>query len=417
MGVDQVTLPLPAGESAQAAADPDVTLLLPEKDVADPELSIVIPALNEELTIEDFVAWCHEGMKKAGVRGEILIVDSGKDRTTEIALAGGARVLKTPKRGLGRAYLDAIPHIRGKYVLMGDCDCTYDFRELAPFVEKFRGGAEFIMGSRFRGYIEPGSMPPLHRYLGTPATTWILNVIFSGHFTDIHCGMRGITREALARMDLHSQSWEYASEMVLKSVHMKLRTEEVPIRFLKDRDGRLSHHKRSGWFSPWQAAWINLRAMFIYGANFFLYKPGLLLLVVGLLLTLPLSMGPIAIGPITFSHHWMLLGVSLVILGLQCVYMGILAQVFFDYSGEVADRWFRRFPYTKTVFASAGLFFGGVVLAALLVRNYLTNDFRLQLTSPVNYLGVVGLMLTIVGFMTFTFTLLLHATGVVVRRR
>ena len=164
---------------------------------------------------------------------------------------------------------------------MGDCDCTYDFRELAPFVEKFRGGAEFIMGSRFRGYIEPGSMPPLHRYLGTPVTTWILNVIFGSRFSDIHCGMRGITRDALARMDLRSQSWEYASEMVLKSVHMELRTEEVPIRFLKDREGRLSHHKRSGWFSPWQAAWINLRAMFVYGADFFLFKPGLLLLALG----------------------------------------------------------------------------------------------------------------------------------------
>ena len=318
---------MPAPTLVRSSSDPDVTLYVPENDVADPELSIVIPALNEQLTIEDFVAWCHEGMKKAGVRGEILIIDSGQDRTTELALAGGARVLKTPKRGLGRAYLDALPHIRGKYVLMGDCDCTYDFRELAPFVEKFRGGAEFVMGSRFRGYIEPGSMPPLHRYLGTPVTTWILNVIFSGHFSDIHCGMRGISRAALERMDLRSQSWEYASEMVLKSVHMKLRTEEVPIRFLKDRDGRLSHHKRSGWFSPWQAAWINLRAMFVYGADFFLYKPGLLLLLVGLALTLGLSLGEVKVGPVTFSLHWMWLGVSLAVLGLQCVYMGILAGV------------------------------------------------------------------------------------------
>src|SRR5207342_2456246 len=116
-----------------------------------------------------------------------------------------------------------------------------------------------------------------------------------------HCGMRGITTEALGRMDLRSQSWEYASEMVLKSVHMGLRTEEVPIRFLKDRDGRLSHHKRSGWFSPWHAAWINLRAMFVYGADFFLFKPGIILLALGLLLTVPLSFGTISVGVITFS--------------------------------------------------------------------------------------------------------------------
>src|SRR4029079_6745727 len=329
-GADVTAPGVPAAPLAPVPpADPEIQLLLPPADVAEPELSIVIPALNEELTIADFVSWCHEGMKKAGVVGEILIVDSGSDRTTELALAGGARVLRTPKRGLGRAYLDALPFIRGKYVLMGDCDCTYDFREMAPFVEKFRGGAEFIMGSRFRGYIEPGSMPPLHRYLGTPVTTWILNVIFGSKFSDIHCGMRGITKDALARMDLRSQSWEYASEMVLKSVHMGLRTEEVPIRFLKDRDGRLSHHKRSGWFSPWQAAWINLRAMFIYGADFFLYKPGLLLLLAGLLLSLPISCGRVTLGPITFSHHWMLLGVSLSVLGLQCVYMGVLSKVFF----------------------------------------------------------------------------------------
>lgn len=401
--------------SVPPAPDPEVELRVPENDVPDPELSIVIPALNEQLTIEDFVAWCHEGTKKAGVRGEILIIDSGTDRTTELALAGGARVLRTPKRGLGRAYLDALPYIRGKYVLMGDCDCTYDFRELVPFVEKFRGGAEFVMGSRFRGFIEPGSMPPLHRYLGTPVTTWILNVIFSSRFSDIHCGMRGITKDALARMDLRSQSWEYASEMVLKSVHMKLRTEEVPIRFLKDREGRLSHHKRSGWFSPWYAAWINLRAMFVYGANFFLFKPGVALLAVGSLLTFPLSFGPITVGPITFSLYWMLLGMSLAILGAQCLFMGILAQVFFDYSGEATRKWFHRFRYTRAVALSALLFSVGLVFTTHLTIKYVRQGFSLP--DVTDNLGFTGLLLMILGFMSFTFTLILHATVFAVRRR
>jgi glycosyltransferase involved in cell wall biosynthesis len=400
-----------------APHDPEISLALPPNDVEDPEFSIVIPALNEQLTISDFVAWCHEGMQKAGVRGEILIVDSGKDRTLELALAGGARVLKTPKRGLGRAYQDALPFIRGKYVIMGDCDCTYDFRELAPFVEKFRGGAEFVMGSRFRGYIEPGSMPPLHRYLGTPVTTWILNVIFSSHFSDIHCGMRGISKDALARMDIRSQSWEYASEMVLKSVHMHLKTEEVPIRFLKDREGRLSHHKRSGWFSPWHAAWINLRAMFVYGADFFLFKPGLVLLALGSLLSLPLSFGPITLGPVTLSLHWMLLGMSLALLGLQCIYMGILSQVFFDYTGEVTAKWYRRFSYTRAVVASGVVFAIGFLCAALLVGLYFRTGLRLPEDHAANHLGFTGLMLMIAGFMSFTFTLILHATGVAVRKR
>lgn len=148
----------------------DLVLCVPSHDVADPEISIVIPALNEEITIADFVDWCHIGLARAGVRGEILIVDSSSDTTAAIALDHGARVLRAPKRGLGRAYIDAIPYVRGQYVLMGDADCTYDFREMSAFVEAFRAGHEFVMGSRFRGYIEPASMPPLHRYFGTPVT-------------------------------------------------------------------------------------------------------------------------------------------------------------------------------------------------------------------------------------------------------
>ncbi len=399
------------------STDPEVSLLVPEDDVADPEFSIVVPALNEALTIGDFVAWAKQGLEAAGVKGEILIVDSSTDRTSEIARAGGARVLRTPKRGLGRAYIDSLPYIRGKYVIMGDCDCTYDFRQLAPFVAAFRDGAEFVMGSRFRGTIEDGAMPPLHRYLGTPVTTWILNVMFGSRFSDIHCGMRGITTDALERMRLRSQSWEYASEMVLKSVHMKLRTQEVPIHFLKDREGRLSHHKRSGWFSPWAAAWINLRAMFIYGADFFLGRPGVVLAVTGVLLTLPLSLGPVAVGPIVLSLHSMLLGLTLTTLGLQCIYMGALAEVFFDYTGERTKRWFARFPYTRTVALSALGFAIGVGLGVALVVDWVHHDFILTTDDKVSYLGITGLLFMIASFTTFVFTLLLHSTAVAVWRR
>src|SRR5438132_5195357 len=125
----------------------DIDLYIPPDDVADPQISIVIPALNDELNISEFIRWCKQGLAAADIAGEILIVDSSTDGTTELALAGGARVLKTPKRGLGRAYIDAIPYIRGRYILMGDADCTYDFRELKPFVEKFREGFEYTMGS------------------------------------------------------------------------------------------------------------------------------------------------------------------------------------------------------------------------------------------------------------------------------
>ncbi len=393
------------------AAGPE--LLIPVDDESDPEVSIVIPAVDEELTICDFVEWCKDGLTAADVRGEILIVDSSTDRTPELAQRTGARVLRTPKRGLGRAYIDALPYIRGRYVLMGDADCTYDFRQLAPFVTALRSGYEFAMGSRWLGSIEPGSMPFLHRYLGTPVTTWILNRVYGSKFTDIHCGMRGISRDALQRMGLSSQSWEYASEMVLKSVRMGLRTAEVPVTFYRDRDGRLSHHKRSGWFSPFQAAWINLRAIFIYRAEFFAFKPGILLLILGLIVTLPLSFGPINIGTLHFQLHWMLLGFTMAIIGLQSFFFGCLAQVLTDYSDRARRRWTTVFRYTRSVAASAALFVLGLGLAAALVVKYLTNGFDLPAQSvPVDYLAVTGLLFMIGGFTLFCFTLVLHATAV-----
>jgi hypothetical protein len=361
-----------------SSSDPEIRLLVPHDDVDDPEISIVIPALDEELTIEEFVRWCHDGLRAAGVQGEILIVDSGTDRTSELALAGGARVLRTPRRGLGRAYLDAIPFIRGGFVLMGDADCTYDFRRLAPFVEKYHEGFEFVMGTRFKGSIEPGSMPALHRYVGTPVTTWILNRVYSSHFSDIHCGMRGITLEALRRIDLRSQSWEYASEMVLKSVHHELRTTEVPVSFLKDRDGRVSHHVRAGWFSPWQAAWINLRAMFTYGADFFLTVPGLAMMIVGLALTGPLAFGPVDIGPVTFSLYWMLGGLTLTVIGYQAFLLGAVAQILYDETGSASRRWLGVFRYNRAALACVLLLVAGLALVSSLVVEYVGNDLRLD---------------------------------------
>ena len=391
----------------------DVELLLPKDDVGDPELTILIPAMNEELTVGDFVAWCHEGIREAGVVGEILIVDSSTDRTAEIALEGGARVLRTPRRGLGRAYIDALPYVRGRYVVMGDADCTYDFRQVGLFVKALQDGNEYAMGSRWRGSIEPGAMPKLHQYFGTPITTWALNVLFGSRFTDIHCGMRGITRDALLRMGLVSQSWEYASEMVLKSVRMGLKTVEVPVTFLKDRDGRLSHHKRSGWFSPFHAAWINLRAMFIHGAEFFLFKPGIVMFTLGLLLTLPLSFGPIRVGPATLDLDSMFIGMVLSVIGLQSIYFGCLAHVFLDYTDRNRERLRRLFDYTKAVLVSAVLFFVGFALDVAFAVYYVQHSFRLpEPRATINYLAITGLLFMATGFSTFCFTLLLHATRV-----
>ena len=399
-------------------ADSEIQLLVPERDVADPELSIVIPAMNESITIGEFVDWCRQGLAKAGVSGEILIVDSSTDATPGIALEHGARVLRTPRRGLGRAYIDAIPYIRGKWVLMGDADCTYDFREIAAFVAKFRAGCEYVMGSRFRGYIEPDSMPRLHQYFGTPVTTWILNFLYGTRFTDIHCGMRGISKAALERIELESQSWEYASEMVLKSVCFRLRTAEVPVRFLKDRDGRLSHMKRGGWLEPWRAGWINLRAMLLYGADFFLLRPGLAAMGIGLLLTLPVTFGPVSIGPVTLSLYWMLLGVTLAAGGLQSFFLGCIVQTLYSYTPEASSRWVKAFPYDRGMVASAGLGLAGAAMVAPLVSEYVGLGLRLSLESkPSHYMAITGLLMLAAAFVNFCSTLVLHAVKMRARRR
>ena len=390
----------------------EVHLYVPEDDVPNPELSILIPTLNERLTIALFLEWCKRGIQKVGVTAEIIIVDSSADDTAEIALAHGARVVKTQKRGLGRAYIDAIPFVRGKYVLMGDADCTYDFREIGEFLEKFRAGYEFIMGSRFKGYIEPKSMPALHRYFGTPVTTRILNFLYGTRFSDIHCGMRGMTKDALERIRLESQSWEYASEMVLKSVCLRLRTVEVPVRFLKEPEGRISHMKRNGWLEPWRAGWINLKAMFLYGTDFFLLRPGLVFLVLGILLAIPATFGPVSLGPIALSMNWMMLGLTLSVLGLQSFYLGCIVQVLYRYSPQSTARWLRLFEYNRAMAVSGALLVTGIALCTPLCMLYVRLGFRLPAVNGLqNHLAVTGLMLLIFGFLTFCNTLVLHAVN------
>ena len=397
--------------------DPEISLLVPDDDVSDPEVSIVIPALNERITIVEFLRWCKEGLSRAGVVGEVLIVDSSSDETPQLALSGGARVLRTPKRGLGRAYIDAIPFIRGRYVLMGDADCTYDFRNISDFVKQFRAGHEYIMGSRFKGYIEPGAMPALHRYFGTPLTTWILNILYSTRFSDIHCGMRGITTDALKRIELESQSWEYASEMVLKSVCLRMKTAEVPVRFLKDFKGRLSHMKRSGWTEPWRAGWINLRAMLLYGADFFLLRPGLVFLCLGLLLMLPQTFGPLAIGRVTLSLYWSLLGLTFSTVGLQSFYLGCLIQVIYNYYPGAAQPWLRLFRFNRAMAATGLLTLGGIALSVPIVIQYIHSGFRLTSLDKAPHFAVTGLFLLIAAFLTFSTTLVINASTMRLRPR
>src|SRR6266496_2671544 len=369
-------------ESRNAASACGVEHLQPEGTVLGKvELSIVIPAMNEEVTVGEFIEWCKEGLKRGG------------------------EVLRTPKRGVGRAYTDAIPYIRGKWILMGDADLTYDFREIAPFVEEFRKGAEFVLGSRFRGRIEKGAMPKLHRYFGTPLTNWILNRIYRSNYSDIHCGIRGVTREALDKINITSDGWEYASEMVLKAARLKLASAEVPIKFYKDREGRLSHHRRVGWRSSWIAGWVNLKVMLVYAADSFLLKPGIALMAIGLLLSLGLAAGPVRIGNIGFSLYWMLLGVTCATLGYSSLQIGILARVMHGLRPRFVKRAQKFMNYDRGMLLSAGFTVAGLVLLGNLVCRYLKLGLNLQ---AISHPAILGLLLVILGFQTFCFTLLME---------
>jgi glycosyltransferase involved in cell wall biosynthesis len=367
-------------------------------------VSIVVPCRNEELTIGEFVDWCWEGLRAAGAEGEVLIVDNSTDRSPEIAREHGARVIPEAERGLGRAYVAAIPHIRGDYVIMGDCDLTYDFRELEGFLHALDDGAEFVMGTRLKGTIEPGAMPRLHRYFGTPVTTWVLNRLYRQKFSDIHCGMRAMTIDALRRIDIQSPGWEYASEMVLKAAKLRLRTTEVPVHFLRDREGRESHHKRAGWRSPWKAGWENLKVMFLYAPEALLLLPGLVLLIPGIILSAALVGGPIDVGKFSLSLNWSLLGLAAATIGYTLVWLAVLARVHNDLDPEYTDRKLRRWSFDRGASAAFLLVTAGVVLNAILVATWISQGFALdQIYHPV----VFGLLLVVLGFQTFAFTLLL----------
>ena len=401
---------------AERAAPTCVEHLLPPGVSPGPvELSIVVPALNESITVGEFVDWCHAGLRQAGVTGQILIVDSSTDATPDIVLARGGEVLRVPKRGLGRAYIDAIPYIRGQWIVMGDADLTYDFRELAPFVAEFRRGAEFVMGSRFNGTIEAGAMPPLHQYFGTPLTTWILNRIYRSRYSDIHCGMRGLTRGALEKIGLKSQSWEYASEMVLKAARLKLRIAEVPVKFYKDREGRLSHHRRMGWLSPWIAGWLNLKVMLVYSPDSFLLKPGMAFFAVGFVLTLLLGVaGPVTIAGVGFNLHWMLLAMTCATLGYSCVQIGIIARIMHGLRVGVAGPVQRWLTYDRGMLVAGASVVVGLALVSTLLWHYIDVGLRLE---AISYRGILGLFFVILGFQTFGFTLLLEMAQRVIAKR
>jgi glycosyltransferase involved in cell wall biosynthesis len=369
------------------------------------EISIVVPALNEELTIGEFVDWCWEGLKKAKVKGEIIIVDSSSDDTPNIALAKGAKVLRTPKRGLGQAYLDAIPYIRGNFIILGDCDLTYDFRKIKDFIDSYRSGNDFVMGSRFKGSIQDGAMPRLHRYFGTPLTTWILNQIYKSNYTDIHCGMRGLTKAALIKIDLTSRGWEYASEMVLKAARYQLKIAEVPVIFYRDRDGRLSHHRRLGFWSPWYAGLVNLKVMLVFSPDSFLIKPGVIGILLGIVIVFLSLPNNVSIGGVGFSLHSFLMGISLAVVGYSMLSIGLIARLVHGYRNGIEiyifkDKFFKYGMSSALAMFAIGFFLEFIYLTEFIKKVPQSNGYSNS--------AILGFLFIVFSIQTFSLTLIIE---------
>lgn len=321
------------------------------------DITILVPTLNEELTIEDFIFACKSGLKKLGVKGQIIIADSSSDKTPIKAKIHGVEVVNVTNKGLGNAYKTAIPYIKSDFVIMGDADLTYDFSDLSLFYKKYKEGYEFIMGSRFKGSIEKNAMPKLHRYFGIPLTSFIFNRIYTSDFSDIHCGMRGVTKEALKKIDLKSSGWEYASEMVLKSCRLNLKSCEIPINFYKDKPGRLSHHKRIGFLSPWIAGWVNLKVMLSNSPDSILIWPSILLFIFSVFNLLY----NINNNPLFLSQNLISLNIITIITSQALLALGLIAKMIHKFKSEIDKLLWSSKTYDYGMTISILLFILGLI--------------------------------------------------------
>jgi len=290
----------------------------------NPEVTVLIPTKNEEITIEQFISWVHEGFKNSGVHGEIVLADSSTDKTVELAEKLGAKIVKVNKNGLGNAYRTALPHLKGKYILVGDADCTYDFRNIEPFLNALRTGDEFVMGSRFKGYIEKKSMPLHHQYFGTPLTTWFLTRMLNLPFSDIHCGMRGMTRNLIQKLPFDEPGWEYAPEMIIQACKLTDRYSEVPISFFREPKGRLSHFKRGkfSFLAPFKAGFGAVRVTLVHSIDKLLKCFGYIVAGISTAVVFILSLGPVELAGIKFSSLTQIMGLACGILGWVAVLLG-----------------------------------------------------------------------------------------------
>lgn len=287
------------------------------------ELSVVMPCLNEAETLETCIRKAQRALEAANISGEIIIADNGSnDASVEIATRLRARVVHVSARGYGSALMGGIAAARGKYIVMGDADDSYDFGHVDRFVTVLRKGADLVMGNRFRGGIQKLAMPPLHRYFGNPALTKLGRLFFHSPVGDFYCGLRGFRKDAYERMGLRTTGMEFATEMVVKATLLRLNIAEVPTTLSPDGRSRPSHLR------TWRDGWRTLRFFLLYSPRFLFLYPGIALMLVGTALGLWLLPAQRAVGSVVFDVHTLLYAAVFVLLGFQAVAFAVFTKFF-----------------------------------------------------------------------------------------
>jgi glycosyltransferase involved in cell wall biosynthesis len=286
------------------------------------ELTILMPCLNEAATVATCVQKARRFLQRAAIQGEVLVADNGSsDASPALAEQAGARVVAVAERGYGAALSAGIAAARGRFVIMGDADDSYDFERLDSYVQKLREGYKLVMGNRFKGGIRPGAMPALHRYLGNPVLSFVGRLLFRAKIGDFHCGLRGFDRGALAELELRTTGMEFASEMVVKAALAGWRIAEVPTALHPDGRGRPPHLR------SWRDGWRHLRFLLLFSPRWLFLYPGISLLVLGSALTVALYIAPLRVGGAGLDIHSMLYASAAALLGMQLCLFALFARV------------------------------------------------------------------------------------------
>jgi glycosyltransferase involved in cell wall biosynthesis len=366
-------------------------------------VSVVIPCLNEEENIVRCVQDALNALEASGLSGEVLVVDNAsEDRSAELATSAGARVILERRRGYGSAYLAGFAAARGEYIVMADADLTYDFGEIARFVEELDAGAQLVMGDRMDN-IHPGAMPWLHRYVGNPVLTGILNLFFRTGVGDAHCGMRALRRDVLPTLDLRTTGMEFASEMVIRASKEKLVISEVPIEY----------HPRGGEskLSSFRDGWRHLRFLLVHSPTYLFIIPGLVMTAIGVLVSATVLTGVHVFGR-AWDIHTLIGGTLLTIIGTQVLTMGLCAHAYGTYFMNEKDAWFdrarSRFRLEHGLVVGGSIVVAGMIVGGVVIVHWIDRGFGALAEERV---AIVGATLLIVGLQIVFSSFLLSILG------